>query len=90
MCLTSDVNVYIYYYVTLKLFHHRMPQIKFLTQMVRMEAAKTLITLNLYARAAEEVIRRLADFDPSVRAHAITSLVCAYTLFTIHIEMQCS
>ena len=45
------------------------------SQMVRMEAAETLEVLNLYGRAADTVIKRLSDTDPTVRAHAVTSLV---------------
>lgn len=40
-----------------------------------MESANTLGVLNMYGRAAETVIKRLSDSEPSVRAHAVTSLV---------------
>lgn len=45
--------------------------------MVRLEAAHTLGVLEMYPRAAETVVKRLSDLDPTVRAHAVTSLVCS-------------
>ena len=43
--------------------------------MVRLEAAHTLGVLDMYARAAETVVKRLSNLDPTIRAHAVTSLV---------------
>lgn len=40
-----------------------------------MEAANTLGVLGMYSRAAETVIKSLSDFEPTTRAHAVTSLV---------------
>jgi len=31
--------------------------------------------LDLYSRAAESVVKRLSHLDPTIRAHAVTSLV---------------
>lgn len=46
--------------------------------MVRLEAAQTLGVLEMYPRAAETVVKRLSDLDPTTRAHAVTSLVRNY------------
>ncbi|XP_067941419.1 uncharacterized protein [Watersipora subatra] len=43
-------------------------------EMVRLEAANTLGVLEMYTRAAETVVKRLSDLDPTMRAHAVTSL----------------